>query len=219
MRPALLALLVCILLLRHQLENREEYLRFWDRLLSGRTAMILSVSPQDRIGLASSLYPLVWVAGRYGVDAAMQGDSLTGAKPEAATSVQVSFDSPSEIAADRRLRWVFAGPAHTDATIAATKPLSKLLDRQPPSSKSPAVLPLSSAALMTVLPETASTLHIQGTDADAIRHLLEELTVERNFPSGLVEKIEHLDSRHTLQVLIYRDATGEWGRDIFWGDA
>jgi hypothetical protein len=219
MRPALLALLVCILLLRHQLENREEYLRFWDRLLSGRTAMILSVSPQDRIGLASSLYPLVWVAGRYGVDAAMQGDSLTGAKPEAATSVQVSFDSPSEIAADRRLRWVFAGPAHPDATIAATKPLSKLLDRQPPSSKSPTVLPLSSAALMTVLPETASTLHIQGTDADAIRHLLEELTVERNFPSGLVEKIEHLDSRHTLQVLIYRDATGEWGRDIFWGDA
>src|SRR6202034_419480 len=60
MRPALLALLVCTLLLRHQLENREEYLRFWDRLLAGRSAMVLSVLPQDRVSLASSLYPLVW---------------------------------------------------------------------------------------------------------------------------------------------------------------
>jgi hypothetical protein len=219
MRPALLALLMCTLLLRHQLENREEYLRFWDRLLSGRTALVLSVSPQDRVSLASSLYPLVWVAGRYGVDAAMQGDSLTGAKPEAATSVQVSFDSPSEMAADRRLRWVFAPPPGLEATVAAPKPLSKLLDRHPPTSQSPSALHVSSAAMMTVLPETASTLHVQGTDADAIRHLLEELTVERNFPSGLVEKIEHLDSRHALQVLLYRDATGDWRRDFFLGDA
>jgi hypothetical protein len=221
MRPALLALLVCTLLLRHQLENREEYLRFWDRLLSGRTAMILSVSQQDRVGLASSLYPLVWVAGRYGVDAAMQGDSLTGVKPEAASSVQVSFDSPSEIASDRRLRWVFAGPtqAGSDATVAGPKPPSKLLDRRPPTAESPSGLPITSAALMTIVPETASTLHVQGTDADAIRRLLEVLTVERNFPSGLVEKIEHLDGRHALQVLIYRDATGEWRRDVFWGDA
>lgn len=213
-RPALLALLVCTLLLRHQLENREAYLRFWDRLLSGRSAMVLSVSPQDRASLASSLYPLVWVAGRYGVDATMQGDSLAGARPEATSSVQVSYAMPAGSASDRRLRWVIAGPS--DAAAASAQPTpSLLLDRR--SAVSSPSTPLS-AALLTVLPEDASTLHLQGTDAEAIRHMLEGLTVERNFPIGLAEHLERLDSRHALQVLVFRDASGQWSRDVFWGD-
>jgi hypothetical protein len=120
-----LALLVCSLLLRQQLENREEYLRFWDRLLAGRSAMVLSVSPQDRVSLASSLYPLVWVAGHYGVDATMQGDSLADARPEAASSVQVSYATPSGTAADGRLRWTLAGPP--DQLAQAQRPIQKSL--------------------------------------------------------------------------------------------
>jgi hypothetical protein len=219
MRPALFALLVCALLLRHQLENREEYLRFWDRLLSGRSAMVLSVSPQDRISLASSLYPLVWVAGRYGVDATMQEDSLTDAKPEVTSSVRVSYATPREAIADRRLRWALVVPAGLETGTSATrsKPPAQLLDRHPSGSGSP--IPVSSAALLTILSGDASSLLVQGTDAEAIRRLLEGLTVERNFPSGLVEQVEHLDSRHGVQVLVYRDTTGEWRRDISWGGA
>ncbi|WP_263351642.1 hypothetical protein [Acidicapsa acidisoli] len=224
MRPALFALLVCALLLRHQMENREEYLRFWDRLLSGRSAMVLSVSPQDRVSLASSLYPLVWVAGRYGVDATMQEDSLTDAKPDATSSVRVSYATPREVIADRRLRWTLTIPAVRNPDASSSLPKAsaqlpaQLLDGHP-SGTSVSAMSVSSAALLTILSEDASTLRIQGTDADAIRRLLEELTVERNFPSGLVEQVEHLDGRHGVQVLVYRDTAGEWRRNISWGGA
>ena len=222
MRPALLALLLCTLLLRHQLENREEYLRFWDRLLSGRSALVLSVAPQDRATLASSLYPLVWVAGRYGVDATMQGDSLTGIKPEALASVQVTYPTSTDTS-DRRLRWALiqssaAGP-HGSGEPAASSEVPRLyalVDRHLPGAKVPVFKDLSSAALLTVVPEDPSTLRVQGTDAGAIRLLLEDLTVERNFPSGLAE---HFNSRHTLQVVVYRDSSGNWQQDFFWGDA
>jgi hypothetical protein len=218
-RPALLALLVCTLLLRHQLENREEYLRFWDRLLAGRSALVLSVSPQDRASLASSLYPLVWVAGRYGVDATLQGDSLAGAKPEATSSVQVSYATTAGAPGDRRLRWGLLSGADQDRTAGSQKLLGVLLDRNAGGENRPARTAVSSAALLTILPEDAATLHVQGTDSDAIRHLLEELTMERSFPAGLVERVERLASRHALQVLVYRNSSGEWSREIFWGDA
>jgi hypothetical protein len=217
MRPALLALLLCTLLLRHQLENREEYLRFWDRLLSGRSAMVLSVAPQDRTNLASSLYPLVWVAGRYGVDATMQGDSLTDTKPEALASVQVSYATPPEISTDHRLRWAIAVQTDPNRATNTQNSQSVLLDRKSANGRS--ATPVFSVAMLTILPEDSATLHVQGTDADAIRRLLEELTVERNFPVGLVERVEHLDSRYALQVLVYRDPSGDWRREIFWGDA
>jgi hypothetical protein len=216
MRPALLALLVCALLLRHQLETREEYLRFWDHLLSGRNAMVLSVSPQDRANLASGLYPLVWVAGRYGVDAVLQGDSLAGARPEAASSVQVSYISPPEAAIDHRLRWNFAPPPLPAGAASGSKFPAALFDRKA-AGKSP--VGFSSSALLTLLPEDSTTLYVQGTDADAIRRLLEELTTQHNFPAGLVDGVERLDSRHALQVLVFRNASGEWSREIYWGEA
>ncbi|MFC5865189.1 hypothetical protein ACFPT7_22980 [Acidicapsa dinghuensis] len=219
MRPALLALLLCTLLLRHKLENREEYLRFWDRLLSGRSALVLSVSPQDRPSLASSLYPLVWVAGRYGVDATMQSDSLTGVKPEALASVQVGYISSTE-PGDSRLRWTITATPHETAATAsqpADGNLPLLVDHRSSTQKGSALIPHAAMALLTILPEDPSLLHVQGTDAAAIRHLLEDLTVEHNFPHGLTE---HFNSRGVLQVLEYRDtATGAWQRNTFWGDA
>lgn len=218
-RPALLALLLCTLLLRHKLENREEYLRFWDRLLSGRSALVLSVSPQDRASLASSLYPLVWVAGRYGVDATMQGDSLTGIKPEALASVQVSYAGLAE-PNDRRLRWTLVD-ASDESTAAPVKvqpepPSRPRLTDHRATGPGNVAAPHAAVALLTILPEDPSVLHVQGTDAAAIRHLLEDLTIERNFPAGLAE---HFNSRGVLQVVVYRDGTGAWQRDTFWGDA
>ena len=216
MRPALLALLVCTLLLRHQLENRGDYLRFWDRLLSGRSAMVLGVAPQDHEGLASSLYPLVWVAGRYGVDATMQSDSLTGFRQEALASVQVSYASPPEIVADHRLRWAIYGaadgPGDGPAGSAGThrKRASGLTDRK----KAPAAG--TSFAVLTILPEDSSTLRVQGTDAESIRRLLEQLTVERNFPSDLVDR---LDGHQPMQILLVHEPSGDWRREISLGGA
>ena len=207
MRPAVLALLVCILLLRHQLESREEYLRFWDHLLSGRNAMVLSLPPQDRQTLASSLYPLVWVAGRYGVDATLAGDSLTGIKQDSLASVQVSY-LPAESPADPRLRWDLFTEASPHGGAAHRASLHELGVNHPTS--------IASAALLTILPEDAGTLRIQGTDAEAIRLLLEGLTVERNFPSGVAER---LDNRHAFQILLFLDSSEKWQREVYYGES
>jgi len=75
-RPALLALLLCILLMRHRMEDRESYLVFWDHVLAGRNTLQLSIPSQDRVQLASSLYPIVWIAGRNGVDTAIESSPL-----------------------------------------------------------------------------------------------------------------------------------------------
>jgi hypothetical protein len=243
MAPALLALIVCTLLLRNQLENREEYLRFWDHLLSGRSNMVLSIPAQDRVSLASSLYPVVWVAGRYGVNATVEGDALTGSSQETPASIQVSFKTPAEFAHDERLRWIFADPSpqtlptrpsmadrqngRLHSTAAASSPASvanaattsgwpagKLIDHQNRFPDRTSVG--TAAALLTILPEAATTLHVQGTDADAIRHLLYDLAREASFPTGIVDR---LDNRHTFQVLIHRDSSGNWQREVFSGGA
>ncbi|WP_263356851.1 hypothetical protein [Acidicapsa ligni] len=202
MRPALFALLICTLLLRHQLEDREEYLRFWDRLLAGRSALLLSVTPPDRDALASSLYPLVWVAGRYGVATAIDGDSLTGTSQGALATVQVSYETPAPLATDGRIRWALSG----------SQP--HLIDRDSSSAGSLAAGP--SVAVLTILPEESATLHVQGTDGDAIRQLLQELISEKEFPGKISEELEN---RHTFQMLLFHDAAGQWQRRIFKGRA
>jgi hypothetical protein len=220
-RPALVALLICTLLLRHQLENREDYLRFWDRVLSGRSAILLSVASQDRGNLASSLYPLVWVAGRYGVETAMEGDSLTGAAQGALATVQVSYSTPPALTGDSRLRWSLNPPAETVA--AGTTAASRLADRgvdhapdHPADRANVAQPPVASAALLTILPEDPATVHVQGTDADAIRRLLEELTSSRNFPSAQADRI---DVRHPFQILLFRSSSGQWKTESYLGGA
>ena len=221
-RPALLALVVCTLLLRHQLENRGDYLRFWDRIFAGRSALVLSVSPQDRLSLASSLYPLVWVAGRYGVDATLQGDSLTGTRQEALASVQVSYAAASGSPTDPRLRWILAASPNGAGAVNSSSQgtIVTLKDNKSVDPGSGGQFDAlhggraTSVALLTIFPEDSATLHVQGTDPEAIRSLLEELTVERNFPSGVVER---LDTRHTMQLLMFRDTAGDWHREVSWG--
>jgi len=203
MRPALLALLLCVLLMRHRLEDRESYLRFWDHILSGRNVLLLSIAPQDEAKLAPSLYPIAWIAGRYGVDTAIESSAHSEIRPEQFASVQASLSMPPVMARDRRLRWVFterSGLEHiVDRAI-----------RNPISTTN-----ISSAALLTVLPEDTATLHIQGTDSEAIEHLLEELTSQKHFPEGIVDQS---GSRRLLQVLQMRNATGQWQTQLFSGD-
>jgi hypothetical protein len=149
----------------------------------------------------------------------MKEDSLVGAEPEAASSVQVSYATPPETASDRRLRWVLAVQEELAATAVLRERRSRLLDKMAYGGRFAAGALVDSAALLTILPEDSSTLHVQGTDALAIRRLLEDLTIESNFPSGLVERVEHLDRNHTIQVLVYRNPSGEWLREIYLGGA
>lgn len=202
MRPALLALLLCVLLMRHRLEDRESYLRFWDHILSGRNALLLSIAPQDQTMLASSLYPIAWIAGRYGVDTAVEDSSTLNTRPEQLAAVQESFATPPDIAQDRRLRWILTASSGTQRSI-------QLKDRSHHLATN-----TSSMALLTILPEDTETLHVQGTDNAAIEQLLEDLTSQKYFPDGVVDQ---MGNRHVLQVLLSRDSADQWQTQIFYG--
>jgi hypothetical protein len=75
---------------------------------------------------------------------------------------------------------------------------------------------ISSAALLTVLPEDTATLYIEGTDSEAIEHLLEDLTSQKHFPDGVTDE---LGSRNPLQVLLLHTVAGQWQTQVFLGDA
>jgi hypothetical protein len=197
MRPALVALLLCALLMRHRLEEREAYLRFWDHILGGRNTLLLSVAPQDRDKLASSLYPLVWIAGRYGVNTAMEDSSVTEVGEGGLASIQQSFATPTSIANDNRLHWILS---------------EQMGEQRVTDRRSSRVIPAKSAALLTILPEDAATLHIQGTSDEAMRQLLEQVTSATRFPAGMLDK---LGNHHVVQLLLERDASGRWQNELY----
>lgn len=203
MRPALLALLLCFLLMRHRLEDRESYLRFWDHILGGRNLLLLSISPQDEAKLAPSLYPIAWIAGRYDVDTSIEDTSRSEILPEQLATVQESLATPPAVARDKRVRWIFTDQPGV-AGIADRAARNRISTTN-----------ISSAALLTVLPEDTATLHIQGTDSEAIEHLLEELTSQSYFPEGVDDQ---LSNRHLVQVLLLRTLSGQWKMQIFSGN-
>ncbi|HEY0162204.1 MAG TPA: hypothetical protein VGB69_05960 [Edaphobacter sp.] len=204
MRPALLALLLCILLMRHRLEDRESYLRFWDHVLSGRNLLILTINPQDEIRLAHSLYPIAWIAGRYGVDTAIEENVPSGTRPEQLASVQESLGTPAAIARDKRLRWVLTDDAQGSEQVTDRASRNRIPQEN-----------ISAAAVLTILPEDSSTLHVQGTDGEAIEHLLDDLTSQKHFPDRVVDE---LGGGKMLQILMLRTSSGQWSTQIFEGD-
>ncbi len=206
MRPALFALLICVLLLRHQLESRADYLRFWDHILAGRSAVLLTVAPESRDRLSSGLYPLVWIAGRYGVETSLNAP-IAGSSPASFATVRISGASPAAWQGGNRLRWLLdssglnaANPSGAALAIHRTDTLTDRL-----ASGQPLTSPVAHAALLTILPEDPSTLYAQATDEEALRTLFEDLTTRGRFPAGLLER---LASEKPLQLLITVDALG-----------
>jgi hypothetical protein len=197
MQPALVALLLCALLMRHRLEEREAYLRFWDHILGGRNTLLLSVAPQDRDKLASSLYPLVWIAGRYGVNTAMEDSSVAEVGQGRLASIQQSFATPASVANDNRLRWILS---------------EQMGEHRVTDRRTSMVIPAKSAALLTIVPEDAATLHIQGTSDEAMRQLLEQVTSAKRFPAGMLDQ---LGKHHVVQLLLERDASGQWQNELY----
>ena len=133
--------------------------------------------------------------------------------------MRVGYVTPTEAVSDRRLRWVLTDQEGEAGAVKTTQTQTWLVDRNLGNGKPGTIGAFTSVALLTIFPESKSILLVGGTDADAIRHLLEELTMGSDFPAGMVERIEHLDSRHVLQVLVMRNASGEWRRSVSWGDS
>ncbi len=170
---------------------------------------MLTVAPESRDRLSSGLYPLVWIAGRYGVETSLNAP-IAGSSPASFATVRISGASPAAWQGGNRLRWLLdssglnaanvngAGPDGVALALHRTDTLTDRLTGGQPS-------PVAHAALLTILPEDPSTLYAQATDEEALRTLFEDLTTGGRFPAGLLER---LASEKPLQLLITVDALG-----------
>lgn len=197
-----MAVLVCLTLFlttRHRVEPTDGYLRFWDHILTGKKVLLLSVSDQDRSRLAPGLFPVVWIAGKFGVPAVLTGGSLTGATTTTFAKIRISTMSPTEWASSSSLRWIL--DAHGTPT---------LLDRSIHGTRSPQSI--DHASLLTIQSDSPSIVYVQTTDEDALRKMFEILTSSTDFPGTL---LPGTSSAPRLQILLRVDPAGRSSVDVW----
>ncbi len=188
---AVLSLVVCGLLLRARLNSHPNFDRFWSQVFTGHRVILLSVPEEERKRLGSGLYPLVWIAGRFGVPTVLTSGALTGATTDTFAKVRLSSRPPENWASDKRLHWLLEAEEESPTLVVRG------------TSGRPLDLPAPHAALLTVLPESPAILYVQSTDEDALRKLFEELTASDRFPSTIEAPIARFTP---LQVLLTVDA-------------
>jgi len=188
----LLVCLVAVLLLWRKHQQQDDYLSFWDHILAGKKILLLSTSDQDRSRLAPGLFPVVWIAGKFGVPAVLTSGSLTGATTATFAKVRISTTPPAEWSNGLGLHWILNASATPGLTT--RNPDGHL------SSES-----VTHTALLTILPDSPSILYVQSTDEDALRKIFETLTLSAQFPGDLVRSPSEPIS---LQVLLTVDSTG-----------
>lgn len=180
MRPALIALFVCALLLRQQILSDDPYHQFWNTRLEGRTALVL---PQDATSgsVNQAMIPMVWLAGHYNLKSvlALYGTESTDTAPHNnAITVESSFATPIELAGDKRLRyWVAGEPGAL-----------RLVDRQadgPQPVRDSSANRYRHAAILTLLPERPDVLWVAGTDEIILKKLIDTIADRSAFPARL----------------------------------
>jgi hypothetical protein len=192
MRPALIALFICALFLRQQMQSGDPYHQFWDARLQGKNVMLIlngdtasdQATPQTPLPdqIAQALLPMIWLAGRYDLKPLMssqktEGDDKQTDLSSEAVVIHSSETTSPEFAADKRLRYLLAGQAGS----------AHLVDRASSKSDHPAT---QHAAVLTLFPDHPDVLWIAGTDAESINKLTEVLSGKNNFPSQLTEETE-----------------------------
>lgn len=190
MRPAFIALFLCVLLLRQQIVHRGNHLLFWDHLLQGRNTVTISFPENDKNAqedLEHGIAPLIWLSGRYGVYPHIDyGEHDGGTAPEH-TALHISFFSPPELLEDRT--YPYAIVKEKDAPILIHRSLTETVS-----------LP-KRAAILSFHPGANGAVWIQGTDGEAIRKLLENLIHENSFPKPLLEGIEGKRATETVLTI------------------
>ncbi|AEU38279.1 hypothetical protein [Granulicella mallensis] len=192
MRPALIALFICALFLRQQMQSGDPYHQFWDARLQGKNVMLIlngdtasgQATPQTPLPdqVAQALLPMIWLAGRYDLKPLMssqkaEGDDKQTDLSNEAVVIHSSETTSPEFAADKRLRYLLAGQAGS----------AHLVDR---ASSKPDLPATQHAAVLTLFPDHPDVLWIAGTDGESINKLTEILSAKNNFPSQLTEETE-----------------------------
>jgi hypothetical protein len=181
--PALIALLLCALFLRQQIQSGDPYHQFWDKRLHGKSNMLLSIDNEQypKTGAdddtSQALLPIAWLAGRYDLKLSIaqlqEMKNGNGQDPFEGNSAVVHFAeaTPLLLEHDKRLRY----------SITSGQNASSLVDKL----GSPEISASGEIALLTLLPERPSELWLTGTDWKAMNTLAEQVTSKRGFPSRL----------------------------------
>jgi hypothetical protein len=189
MWPAFVALFICTLFLRQQIQSGDPYHQFWDKRLQGKEVMVLA---GDKAPDQAALFPLIWLAGRYDLKSLVNPQKTESEDKQAgpgagAITIHSTQASPPEFAADKRLGYIISGSPGS----------LRLIDRLGPTQK---VSATEHAAVLTVFPEQPGSLWIAGTDWESISRLSEMIATKSSFPRQLDEQTKAGD---VVQV-VYR---------------
>lgn len=196
MRPALIALFLCVLLLRQQIGDRGNHLLFWDHILQGRNAMTITLEGETANAtseLDKSIYPLIWISGRYGIYPLIEYRTSRNRASADDTNLHISFISPPELVADRRIPFLITEANGIRTLVGRSHPQEKMVPER--------------AALLIVLPSQSNAVWIQGTDNEAIQNLTESLIQEHNFPASLNTAISQ---KLPVEVVMSLGTNGLW---------
>jgi hypothetical protein len=197
MRPALIALFICALFLRQQIQSGDPWQQFWDTRLQGKTFMILTGEkapdqPAMSNGVVQAIAPLIWLAGRYNLKPLMSSNKAGNDDKQAglggdAVIIHTSEATPPEFAADKRLRYLISAAPESQQTGPSQPDSLRLIDRLALSQDAFAT---DHTAVLTVFPDHPAVLWIAGTDWSSINKLAEMITSRGSFPSQLNAETE-----------------------------
>jgi hypothetical protein len=190
--PTVVALFLCLVCIRWQIDQEHPFTTFWQHIFQGndvRLYLPFSVSSNGHQLVAmqeiQATAPLLSLAGQF------HGQlNLTGDAAEREGEVLISIGAPSQNKDDLR-RSQAAGdnqssPDTKRLTIVDTVDGRRVFDRSTST-----IYPThgSSAALLTVSNSPTPSIHIDGTDDASIGSLVRLLCERDTFPEGLAEGI------------------------------
>gem|GEM_PF-1426346 len=199
MRPAFIALFICALFLRQQIQSGDPYHQFWDARLQGKSAMIFAGdrAPNQTAmsdDTARALLPIIWLAGRYDLKPLMGSQKDNNDDKQAglggdAVIVHSAEATPPEFEADKRLRYLVSGEPGSPGSL-------HLVDRLGLKQDALSMVP---AAVLTVFPEHPAALWIAGTDWELINKLATRISSKNDFPPQLNEETQ---AGHVVQAVL-----------------
>ena len=178
--PTLVALFLCVLCLRWQLAEEYPFTAFWQRVLAApRCVLYLPAdgngahAPKDELQALRTTASLLTLAGQFHSHFDIV-DSLT-AKPAENSVVVAIGDGAGEATLKPRERF----------HLVRTGEGARVVDRDDPGSGAPV-----HAGLITVMNGAFHTIHIDGTDEQAMDTLIHLLCERDTFPASLRDPFE-----------------------------
>jgi hypothetical protein len=188
--PTLVALFLCVVCLRWQLTQEHPYVTFWNSVFQDHHALLyvpLSQSGQRQdvsVETLEDTAPLFNLAGQFhaGITLSRTLTSPIGANDILIQIGAIPTSSNNSATGDTALNRVVH--AEGNRLVIDNLPSGRqIIDRNAGNSR---VYPYRRAALLTIANGVQRSIHIDGTDADAIDSLINILCDPNTFPEELI---------------------------------